>query len=220
MLEARGAAEAELDGLHVAWVKVADTGDLDGQLPPARAEVPARDPDSLSQTPVAQAYRELFWSLDVDPTKHRPAGEAIARRVARGNELPSVHPLVDAYNLASAVTLVPISAFDEETLEPPLEIARASGSERFAPIGEDERTLEPGRPIVRDQEGVVSLLAHRDGQRTAITEDTSRATLLACGPPVAGPTVIPEALRKVDRYTDVVGWHFQELPETVQIGSP
>jgi DNA/RNA-binding domain of Phe-tRNA-synthetase-like protein len=55
----------------------------------------------LKDNPTIRAYRDLFWSLGVDPTKTRPSGEALLRRVLHGREIPRISTVVDSYNLAS-----------------------------------------------------------------------------------------------------------------------
>lgn len=56
---------------------------------------------TLKDDLTVKAYRSLYWKLDIDPTKTRPAGEALLRRVLHGEQLPNVSTVVDAYNLAS-----------------------------------------------------------------------------------------------------------------------
>ncbi|MBC8497450.1 hypothetical protein H8D40_00560, partial [Candidatus Bathyarchaeota archaeon] len=57
--------------------------------------------EQLREHPVFRAYRDFFWRVGVDPTKTRPASEALIRRVLRGRSLPRINTFVDAYNLAS-----------------------------------------------------------------------------------------------------------------------
>lgn len=217
MLEVSEAARSELEGLRIRWTVLERAGEPEGSLPDASAAVPKRDPDALSEDPVAKAYRELFWDLGIDPTKQRPAGEALARRVARDDRLPRILPVVDAYNLTSAATLVPLSAFDRASLKAPLTLDLAGEGERFDPIGGEPTKVEEGRPVWRDEEGIVSLLAYRDGDRTALDEGTKAALLVAVGPRVAGPRVLPEALRKIEQYASIVGWTFSTTPETIAL---
>ena len=46
----------------------------------------------------------MFHRLGVDPTKTRPASEALLRRVLQGKGLPRIHPAVDVCNLASLLS--------------------------------------------------------------------------------------------------------------------
>jgi len=73
--------------------------------------------ESLKNVPVFRAYRDFFWRAGIDPTKIRPASEALIRRILAGKSIPSINNVVDAYNLASIKTEVALAAFDEDELE-------------------------------------------------------------------------------------------------------
>jgi DNA/RNA-binding domain of Phe-tRNA-synthetase-like protein len=79
--------------------------------------------ETLKNNPTVRAYRAFYWRLDIDPTKTRPSGEALLRRVLHGDELPHISTIVDAYNLASMKTIIPISGFDKGYLNPPFQFA-------------------------------------------------------------------------------------------------
>jgi len=70
--------------------------------------------ETLKDRPVLRAYRDFFWRIKVDPTKIRPAAEALIRRIVIGKPLPRINTLVDAYNLASVKTEVAVAAFDAD----------------------------------------------------------------------------------------------------------
>ena len=134
---------SEFPGLGLAWrlfERVSDptAGAAPQVTPPADVSL-----ETLKDHPVVRAYRDLSWRVGIDPTKRRPSGEALARRVLGGQSLPRIHPLVDAYNRASAATLVPLSAFDAETLRTrgtPL-LARATAGEPFHGIAREPEEL-------------------------------------------------------------------------------
>lgn len=216
MLEASPAAQAALDGITVHWMVVRRVA-AGGDPPAAGAQARGRELGAIAEAPVAQAYRELFWTMGIDPTKERPAGEALARRLARDGALPSILPVVDAYNLASARTLVPISAFDLEALELPLTLDLAEAGETFEPIGAEPAPVDEGRPVWRDQSGIVSLFLHRDGQRTAISETSQEIVLAVAGPTPLAPRVLPETLRVLDAYLDIVGWQVAKGPSVLKL---
>ncbi|UCD97169.1 MAG: hypothetical protein JSV35_03745 [Candidatus Bathyarchaeota archaeon] len=72
--------------------------------------------ETLKENPTIRAYRDFYWRLGVDPTKTRPSGEALLRRILRSRGIPSISTVVDAYNLASLSTMIPISGFDRDLL--------------------------------------------------------------------------------------------------------
>lgn len=63
--------------------------------------------EQLKNDLTVRAYRDLFWALGIDPTKTRPSGETLLRRVLHGDEVPKISTVVDAYNLASLETIIP-----------------------------------------------------------------------------------------------------------------
>ena len=52
--------------------------------------------ETLKDEPRLRAYRDFFWRVGVDPTKVRPAAEALLRRVIQGKPFPRINALVDA----------------------------------------------------------------------------------------------------------------------------
>jgi DNA/RNA-binding domain of Phe-tRNA-synthetase-like protein len=68
--------------------------------------------ESLKYAPSIRAYRDFFWKIGIDPTKSRPAAEAIIRRILLGNQLPKINTFVDSLNLSSAKSGVAIGSFD------------------------------------------------------------------------------------------------------------
>lgn len=140
--------------------------------------------EDLKDHPVFRAYRDFFWSLDVDPTKTRPAAEALIRRVLHGNEMPTINSVVDAYNLASMETAIPLAAFDQNKLEGKLRMRKAKPSENFLGIGmEQSLTLEGGEPVVEDFHSLVAVYPYRDAQNSKITMSTEDVLLMVCGAP-------------------------------------
>ena len=141
-------------------------------------------PEGLSKDPIVQAYRKFYWRIGIDPTKTRPAGEALARRLIRGRGLPSINNVVDAGNVVSARLLVPIGIYDMDRFQPPARIVLSRGGEVFRPIGGGEEKLEPGKPIMVDARGVVMhLYPHRDSIETCVRESTRNVLVVAAGVP-------------------------------------
>ncbi|MCD6420868.1 MAG: hypothetical protein J7L17_00465, partial [Thaumarchaeota archaeon] len=72
--------------------------------------------EDLKDDPVVKAYWSFFWRIGLDPTKTRPAAEALIRRILAGRGLPTINTLVDAYNLASAEACIALAAFDADKI--------------------------------------------------------------------------------------------------------
>ncbi|MGQ9514834.1 MAG: B3/B4 domain-containing protein [Thermoproteota archaeon] len=142
------------------------------------------DLNSLKDGMTFRAYRDFFWRIGVDPTKTRPAAEALIRRVLANKPLPTINSLVDAYNLASIETEIALAAFDANKVRGTIAMRSARPGEEFLGIGMTKPTvLEGGEIVLFDDEHIVALYPHRDSQHSRITCDTKDAILLACGVP-------------------------------------
>ena len=140
--------------------------------------------EDLKDVNIFRAYRDFFWKIDVDPTKVRPAAEALIRRVLRGSAIPRINPIVDAYNLASIETGVALAAFDMNLIKGDLTIRFSAPGEMFVGIGMDEPMRLRGNEIVlSDEERLVAIYPYRDADSTKVTAETRNIMLLVCGVP-------------------------------------
>jgi DNA/RNA-binding domain of Phe-tRNA-synthetase-like protein len=138
--------------------------------------------EELTTNPIVRAYRDFYWRIGLDPTKVRPSGEALRRRLTRGKDLPSINNVVDSGNLVSAETLVPIGLYDLDKVKGELRITLSEGRENFDPLGaKGEVTLNQGIPIMRDDEKVIHLYPHRDSVHTSISSSTHKVLIVAAG---------------------------------------
>ena len=142
------------------------------------------DLETLKNLSTFRAYRDFFWRVGIDPTKIRPAAEALIRRVLGGRSIPHINTLVDAYNLASVKTEIALAAFDADKLKGDLLMRFAEKGEEFLGIGmEKPMILQGGEIVVSDDEKLVAIYPYRDADSTKITEKTKNVTLLVCGVP-------------------------------------
>jgi DNA/RNA-binding domain of Phe-tRNA-synthetase-like protein len=157
--------------------------------------------DELREHPVFRAYRDFFWRIGVDPTKTRPAAEALIRRILRGRTLPKINTLVDSYNLASIDTAVALAAFDESGLVGELVMRGAEAGEEFLGIGmEKPRVLQGGEAVVSDADKLVAIYPYRDAEACKITENTKRTLILVCGVPNIDDETLTSAGRVAVEY--------------------
>ncbi len=146
-----------------------------------RSEVNIED---VKDDAIFRSYRDFFWRTGIDPTKTRPASEALTRRILLGRELPLINSFVDALNIASVETKVPFAAFDHDCLETPLVLRFADEGEVILPIGHSSPVTMDGREIViSDAKKLIAVYPHRDSDETKITHGTSAAIVLSCGVP-------------------------------------
>lgn len=140
--------------------------------------------ETLKDVPIFRAYRDFFWRIGIDPTKVRPAAEALIRRILAGHSFPTINTLVDAYNLASIRTGVALAAFDRSKLLGGLLMRTAIAREQFLGIGMDKpMRLNGGEVVVADNEKLVAVYPYRDADSSKVTETTTDLVLMACGCP-------------------------------------
>lgn len=140
--------------------------------------------ESLKDVPIIRRYRDFYWRIGIDPTKIRPASEALIRRILQDKPLPVINSAVDAYNLASIKTHIAIGAFDKTRLKGDLELRFANENESFVGIGMSEpKLLHPNEIVLSDGEKIVAVYPYRDSDNTKITHSTKEVVLLFCGVP-------------------------------------
>jgi DNA/RNA-binding domain of Phe-tRNA-synthetase-like protein len=172
--------------LHIEGVHVQKR---DSELEKFKAEVMRQvrndySLDSVKDHPTFRAYRDFFWSIKIDPTKIRPAAEALIRRILAGKTLPCINTLVDVYNLASIKSRIALATFDVDKLEGDLLMRFAEEGERFYGIGmEKPLILKGGEIVVSDEEKLVAIYPYRDADSTKVTDRTENVTIVVCGVP-------------------------------------
>ncbi len=142
------------------------------------------DVESLKDVETIRRYRDFFWRLGIDPTKIRPASEALIRRILQGKDIPKINTAVDAYNLVSIDTHIAIAAFDNALLRGRLRMRLAEEGEEFLGIGMKEpKTLNGQEIVISDEEHLAAIYPYRDADLTKITNDTETVYIVSCGVP-------------------------------------
>jgi DNA/RNA-binding domain of Phe-tRNA-synthetase-like protein len=111
---------------------------------------------SLAEIPALAGWRSAFRAFGVDPTKYRSAAESLLRRLAKKGDIPSIHLLVDLYNLVSIRYALPMAAFDLRELSGDLTVRFAEGDEWFTAHDEPQPVHpEPGEVIFVDDRRLI-----------------------------------------------------------------
>jgi DNA/RNA-binding domain of Phe-tRNA-synthetase-like protein len=160
------------------------------------SEVTAKyNAETLKDDATVRAFRDFYWKLDIDPTKTRPSGEALLRRILRGNPLPNISTAVDAYNLASLKTVIPISGFDGDRITSPFTVRFARSDEFFAGVGMDKLlSLTEKMLVLADESRILCIYPYRDSDRTKISVQTQNVSLVGYGAPRIVEGLLKEAV--------------------------
>ncbi|MFC2765817.1 MAG: B3/4 domain-containing protein [Prevotella sp.] len=136
--------------------------------------------ETLKERSAIAATRRVYRACGKDPSRYRPAAEALIRRLLQGRELYRIDTLVDLINLASMRFGYSIGGFDADKIEGDtliLGIGRAG--EPYEGIGRGMLNIE-GLPVYRDNQGGVGTPTS-DNERTKIDLHTTHLLVLVNG---------------------------------------
>lgn len=139
--------------------------------------------ESLTSIPKIIDWREAYRTFGCKPSVYRSSIEALMRRVLQGKELPSINPMVDAYNLISLENVLPIGGGDIAQIEGDILLTSASGSERFMMLGGTQlETIKKGEVIYRDDKDVLCRAwNYRESEKSKITEKSKQVCFFVEG---------------------------------------
>ncbi len=136
--------------------------------------------ESLKQMSGIAATRKVYRACGKDPSRYRPASEALIRRMLQGKELYQIDTLVDLINLASIAYGYSIGGFDaDKFVGDTLTLGVGKAGEPYEGIGRGMINIE-GLPVYRDADGGVGTPTS-DNERTKISLNTCRITVLING---------------------------------------
>ncbi|MHA2060305.1 MAG: B3/B4 domain-containing protein [Candidatus Ranarchaeia archaeon] len=156
----------------------------------------------LKDDKVIRKYRDFYWQgLRIDPTKTRPAGEALIRRILQLKPFPRILNAVDAYNLASIDTHLSFGAYDFAKINPPIEIRLSNHEDQFWGIGMSEpKYLDLKTLVMSDQKGIACVYPYRDADRTKIGLETNTLLLMTAGVPGILHDTLTEGTKTATEY--------------------
>lgn len=136
--------------------------------------------ESLKDMTSIAATRRVYKACGKDPSRYRPASEALIRRILQGKELYQRDTLVDLVNLASIAFGYSIGGFDADRfVGDTLTLGIGREGEPYEGIGRGIINIH-GLPVYRDAEGGVGTPTS-DHERTKMTIDTRHLVVLING---------------------------------------
>ena len=136
--------------------------------------------ESLKELSGIAATRRVYKACGKDPSRYRPASEALIRRMLQGKELYQIDTLVDLINLASIAYGYSIGGFDAaKFVGDTLTLGVGKEGEPYEGIGRGMINIH-GLPVYRDAEGGVGTPTS-DHERTKITISTRHLVVLING---------------------------------------
>ena len=136
--------------------------------------------ESLKEITSIAATRQVYKACGKDPSRYRPASEALIRRTLQGKELYQRDTLVDLVNLASIAFGYSIGGFDaDKFVGDTLTLGIGREGEPYEGIGRGMINIE-GLPVYRDAEGGVGTPTS-DHERTKMQLQTTHLVVLING---------------------------------------
>lgn len=136
--------------------------------------------ETIKQISGIEATRRVYRACGKDPSRYRPAAEALIRRMLQGKKLYQIDTLVDLINLASIAYGYSIGGFDaDKFVGDTLTLGIGREGEPYEGIGRGMLNIA-GLPVYRDAIGGVGTPTS-DNERTKISIDTRRVFVLVNG---------------------------------------
>lgn len=149
---------------------------------------------AITEHPMIAPWREAYKAFGAKPKKYPSSIEALYRRMAKGDTLPSINALVDIYNIISIRHALPIGGEDLDAMQGYLQLTVAGADEvPVTVLGDNEaKAPEPGEIIYKDDIGTICRRWNwREVERTTLKSGTQNAILvLEALPPGDAHTLI------------------------------
>jgi DNA/RNA-binding domain of Phe-tRNA-synthetase-like protein len=148
--------------------------------------------EGLAEAESTGAVRAMFRAWGIDPSKYRPASEALLRRVVQGKGLYRVLNVVDIGNLGSIEVGWPYGCYDRSRIHPPVTFRAGQEGETYEGIGKRIWHLA-GRPVLADAEGPFGSPIS-DSTRSMITRSARDILAVIYAPSSASAAALQAAL--------------------------
>lgn len=136
--------------------------------------------ETIKKIPGIEATRRVYRACGKDPSRYRPAAEALIRRMLQGKSLYQIDTLVDLVNLASIAYGYSIGGFDaDKFVGDTLTLGVGREGEPYEGIGRGMLNIA-GLPVYRDAVGGVGTPTS-DNERTKMEMSTKNVFILING---------------------------------------
>ncbi len=120
--------------------------------------------------PQIAATRRAYRALHDDPSRYRPANEALLRRTLTRRALPQINVVVDINTFVSLQSGFALGCYDLALLQPPITVRSGQSGETYAPIGKTSVDAA-NRLVLVDQVGIFGSPT-ADAERSLVTLNT------------------------------------------------
>jgi DNA/RNA-binding domain of Phe-tRNA-synthetase-like protein len=129
-------------------------------------------PRGVLESPQVETVRKAYKALGKDPSRYRGSAEALLRRIVAGKGFPQINAVVDAINLVSVESRLPVGLYDLAHVTGEIIFRAGRAGETYKGIGKYDLNLE-GIPLFADNAGPHGS-ATSDSERTMVTTATKQ----------------------------------------------
>ena len=165
-----------------------------------RAEFSSYDRAALKAIPILASYSAYYKQFN--KTYH--VQHQLESLVFKNKRLPKVAALVEAMFMAELKNLLLTAGHDLNTIELPLRIDVAEGTESYVRLNGDEQTLKPGDMMIADMKGIVSCIIYGPDSRTCIRPETDRVLFTVYAPPGIEKRAVRHHLEDIRENVEVI----------------
>lgn len=136
--------------------------------------------DTIKDISGVAATRRTYKACGKDPSRYRPSGEQLLRRVLQGKDLYQIDTAVDIINLASMRYGYSIGGFDADLVQgDTVKLGVGEADEPYEGIGRGPLNIE-GLPVLRDAVGGIGTPTS-DHERTKMSIATTHLMAVVNG---------------------------------------
>lgn len=175
--------------------------DLERLLRETEDKLRATVSGNVAENPRIAVWREAFREFGAKPSEHRSSIEAMARRVVKPDQLPSINRLVDIGNVISLRYLLPAGVHPLLSSAEVLELRRTQPGDRFVAAGSEKVEYPDDREIVlvSEHEVLTRRWTWRQAAGTQTLPDATRVFFNIDGLAPVGRQDVAAALRDVEQ---------------------
>lgn len=144
----------------------------------------------ISTVPGVQVARQLFRTLGIEPTKHRPASEALLRRFLKGKTVHPINNVVDVSNWCALDFLLPNGIYDRRKLSGDIVLRKGLPGESYTGLNNRAVNLE-NRYTLADASGPFGS-PKTDSQRSCVDLVTTDLIAIVYTPEDYDPRLLLE----------------------------
>lgn len=124
--------------------------------------------------------------------------------VFKNKSIPTVASLVEAMFLAEMKNLLLTAGHDLDTVQLPVKIDTAKGTERYRQISGEEKQLIKNDMFVSDEQGVTSSITYGPDKRTRIKPNTKNVLFVVYAPPGIEKSAVLQHLKDIQYYVNII----------------